>query len=167
MDDITVPVEKAEVVEAAHKKYELVMSQYNEGLISEEEKVRLNSEIWLGAKAEIEKHITRTFDTTSPAYDMVTSGARGSIAQVIQMAGMKGLIQNNQGKTLEFPIIPCYHEGLSPIEYFITTHGARKGASDTALNTAKSGYLTRKMFVVAQDTIITEEDCGTKEGVLI
>jgi DNA-directed RNA polymerase subunit beta' len=89
------------------------------------------------------------------------------MGQLVQMTGMKGLIQNNQGKTLEFPIIPCYHEGLSPIEYFVTTHGARKGASDTALNTAKAGYLTRRLVDVAQDVVITEEDCGTKEGKMV
>ena len=83
------------------------------------------------------------------------------------MTGMKGLIQNNQGKVLEFPIIPCYQEGLSPVEYFVTTHGARKGASDTALNTAKAGYLTRRLVDVAQDVVVTEEDCGTKEGKMV
>jgi len=89
------------------------------------------------------------------------------MTSLVQMTGMKGLIQNNQGKTLEFPIIPCYLEGLSPIEYFVTTHGARKGASDTALNTAKAGYLTRRLVDVAQDVVITEEDCGTKEGKIV
>src|SRR5436189_929529 len=99
--------------------------------------------------------------------DMVLSKARGSMSNITQMAGMKGLITNTAGETIEFPIISCSKEGLTPLEYFITTHGARKGLTDTALNTAKSGYLTRKMFVVAQDTIITEEDCNTKEGVII
>jgi DNA-directed RNA polymerase subunit beta' len=89
------------------------------------------------------------------------------MTSLVQMIGMKGLIQNNQGKTLEFPIIPSYLEGLSPIEYFVTTHGARKGASDTALNTAKAGYLTRRLVDVAQDVVITEEDCGTKEGKMV
>ena len=98
---------------------------------------------------------------------MFTSGARGTVTSLIQMTGMKGLIQNNQGKTLEFPIIPCYQEGLSPIEYFVTTHGARKGASDTALNTAKAGYLTRRLVDVAQDVVVTEVDCGTKDGKIV
>src|SRR3990167_8369212 len=89
------------------------------------------------------------------------------MGSLTQLVGMIGLIQNNQGKTLEFPIIPCYQEGLSPIEYFVITHGARKGASDTALNTAKAGYLTRRLVDVAQDVVITEEDCGTKEGRII
>jgi DNA-directed RNA polymerase subunit beta' len=95
---------------------------------------------------------------------MVTSGARGSVGQVTQMAGMKGLIINTQGRTIEFPVIPSYKEGLSPIEYFIITHGSRKGLADTALNTAKAGYLTRRLVDVAQDVVVTEEDCGTKEG---
>ncbi len=98
---------------------------------------------------------------------MVYSGARGSFSQITQMAGMKGLIQNTAGETIEFPILSCMKEGLTPIEYFITTHGSRKGLTDTALNTAKAGYLTRKLFVVAQDVIITEEDCGTKDGIVI
>ena len=89
------------------------------------------------------------------------------MSSLMQMTGMIGLIQNNQGRTLEFPIIPCYQEGLSPIEYFVITHGARKGASDTALNTAKAGYLTRRLVDVAQDVVITEEDCGTKEGKIV
>jgi DNA-directed RNA polymerase subunit beta' len=98
---------------------------------------------------------------------LFTSGARGTMTSLSQMTGMIGLIQNNQGKILEYPIIPCYHEGLSPIEYFVITHGARKGASDTALNTAKAGYLTRRLVDVAQDVVITEEDCGTKEGIVV
>jgi DNA-directed RNA polymerase subunit beta' len=108
-----------------------------------------------------------TLDKNGSTYDLFTSGARGTMTSLVQMIGMIGLIQNNQGKTLEFPIIPCYHEGLSPIEYFVITHGARKGASDTALNTAKAGYLTRRLVDVAQDVVITEKDCGTKEGKIV
>src|SRR5436189_6367735 len=99
--------------------------------------------------------------------DMVLSKARGSMSNITQMAGMKGLITNTAGETIEFPIISCSKEGLTPLEYFITTHGARKGLTDTALNTAKSGYLTRKMFDVAQDETVTEQDCGTKDGHVI
>jgi DNA-directed RNA polymerase subunit beta' len=100
-------------------------------------------------------------------YDMVTSGARGSLSQITQMAGMKGLIASTSGETIEFPILSCSKEGLTPIEYFITTHGSRKGLTDTALNTAKAGYLTRKLFVVAQDVMVNEDDCGTKESIVI
>lgn len=116
------------------------------------------------AKKKLEKILPTSLDKNGSAYDLFTSGARGSMGQLVQMSGMKGLIQNNQGKTLEFPIIPSYREGLSPIEYFVITHGARKGASDTALNTAKAGYLTRRLVDVAQDVVVTEEDCGTKDG---
>jgi DNA-directed RNA polymerase subunit beta' len=98
---------------------------------------------------------------------MVTSGARGSLSQITQMAGMKGLIASTSGETIEFPIISCSKEGLTPIEYFITTHGSRKGLTDTALNTAKAGYLTRKLFVVAQDVMVNEDDCGTKDSIAI
>ncbi|MEK7190641.1 MAG: DNA-directed RNA polymerase subunit beta', partial [Patescibacteria group bacterium] len=119
------------------------------------------------AKKNLEKVLPHTLDKSGSTYDLFTSKARGTMTSLMQMTGMIGLIQNNQGKTLEFPIIPCYQEGLSPIEYFVITHGARKGASDTALNTAKAGYLTRRLVDVAQDVVITEEDCGTKEGKII
>jgi DNA-directed RNA polymerase subunit beta' len=99
--------------------------------------------------------------------DMITSGARGSMGNLTQMAGMKGLIQNTAGETIEVPIISSMAEGLNPIEYFMSTHGARKGLTDTALGTAKAGYLTRRLFDVAQDSIVTEEDCGTKRGIAI
>jgi DNA-directed RNA polymerase subunit beta' len=106
-------------------------------------------------------------DKTGSVFDMVKSGARGSMGQLTQMAGMKGLIVNTAGETIDFPIISSNKEGLNPLEYFITTHGTRKGMTDTALNTAKAGYLTRKLFDVSQDCLILEEDCGTKEGVLL
>jgi DNA-directed RNA polymerase subunit beta' len=127
--------------------------------------MRKNIEIWHGAKNEVEKFVLSVLDTKSSVYDMVTSGARGSISQITQMAGMKGLIQNTKGETIEFPILSCSKEGLTPSEDFITTHGSRKGLTDTALNTAKAGYLTRKLFVVAQDVLITTDDCRTKEHI--
>src|SRR5574343_1892473 len=98
---------------------------------------------------------------------MIDSNARGSISQVVQMAGMKGLIINPAGRLIDFPIVPCYKEGLSPLEYFITTHGSRKTLTDTALNTAKAGYLTRRLVYVAEDVVITEKDCGDTEGKLV
>ncbi|MEK7165641.1 MAG: DNA-directed RNA polymerase subunit beta', partial [Patescibacteria group bacterium] len=115
----------------------------------------------------MEKLIPATLNKNGSVYDMVYSGARGSMSQITQMAGMKGLITNTAGDTIEFPIISCSKEGLTPIEYFITTHGSRKGLTDTALNTAKAGYLTRRLFDVAQDMIVSEEDCATKEGMTI
>src|SRR5437870_7604108 len=108
-----------------------------------------------------------TLPQNGPVRDMIKSGARGSIAQVTQMAGMKGLIASPTGEAIEFPITKSMKEGLSPIEYFITTHGSRKGLSDTALNTAKAGYLTRRLFDVAQDVVVTEDDCATREGLIV
>ena len=167
IDDVKVPPEKKEVIERAKKKSDEVYAQYEEGLLSEDERLRKNIEIWHGAKNEVEKLIPTTLSKTGCVYDMVYSGARGSFSQITQMAGMKGLIQNTAGETIEFPIISSMKEGLTPIEYFITTHGSRKGLTDTALNTAKAGYLTRKLFVVAQETMISEDDCGTKESIII
>ena len=167
LDNVSVPLEKAKIVENGKKQEEKVIMEWNDGLLSEEERYQKIIEIWTYAKKELEKILPSTLDKNGSAFDLFTSGARGSMGQLIQMTGMKGLIQNNQGKTLEFPIIPSYKEGLSPIEYFVITHGARKGASDTALNTAKAGYLTRRLVDVAQDVVITEDDCGTKEGKMV
>ncbi|HEY1037251.1 MAG TPA: DNA-directed RNA polymerase subunit beta' [Candidatus Paceibacterota bacterium] len=167
IDDVKVPEGKAAVIDVAQEKSAEVIGQYNEGLLSEDEKTRKNVEIWQDAKAQVEKLVEQTMDKRSPVYDMVNSGARGSLGNLTQMVGMKGLISNAQGETIELPIVSSFKEGLTPIEYFVTTHGARKGMTDTALNTARAGYLTRRLFVVAQSVMITEEDCGTKEGVAI
>lgn len=167
LDNVNVPEQKPKIIEKSRNLEEEILSQWSDGLLSQEEKYQKIIEIWAGAKKDLEKILPQTLDTNSSTYDLFTSKARGTMTSLVQMIGMKGLIQNNQGKTLEFPIISCYQEGLSPLEYFITTHGARKGASDTALNTAKAGYLTRRLVDVAQDVVITEEDCGTKEGKIV
>ncbi|MDE1924576.1 MAG: DNA-directed RNA polymerase subunit beta' [Patescibacteria group bacterium] len=167
LDDIRVPKEKEAIVDAAQVKSDEAMEHWRSGLLSEEERYRMNIEIWHAAKSEVEKLMAATLPKNGPVSDMVTSGARGSIAQVTQMAGMKGLIASPTGEAIEFPITKSMKEGLSPIEYFITTHGSRKGLSDTALNTAKAGYLTRRLFDVAQDVVVTEEECGTKEGLTV
>ncbi len=167
IDDVQIPEGKKAVIDSSKARAAEVESQYNDGLLSQDEKKRKNIEIWQGAKADIEKLIPDSLDKNGSVYDMVNSGARGSLSQITQMAGMKGLITNTAGDTIEFPILSCSKEGLTPIEYFITTHGSRKGLTDTALNTAKAGYLTRKLFVVAQDTMITEIDCGTKKGIWV
>jgi DNA-directed RNA polymerase subunit beta' len=164
LDNVTVPIEKSKIIADAKKLEEKIIAEWSDGLLSEEERYQKIIEIWTQAKKDLEKVLPDALDKNGSTYDLFISGARGSMTSLSQMTGMIGLIQNNQGKVLEFPIIPCYQEGLSPIEYFITTHGARKGASDTALNTAKAGYLTRRLVDVAQDVVITEEDCGTKEG---
>lgn len=167
LDDIIIPEGKSGIVDKAKAKTEAIVGHFEAGLISKDERLRQTIEVWHGAKDEIEKLMPENLPKNGPVGDMVSSGARGTMGNITQMAGMKGLITNTAGETIEFPIISCSKEGLTPLEYFITTHGARKGLTDTALNTAKSGYLTRKMFVVAQDTMIVEEDCGTKEGVVI
>ena len=167
IDDITEPVDKNKIVAEARIKNREVIEQYESGLLSPDERIRKNVEIWHDAKSMVEKLIPATLNPNGPVADMVFSGARGSLSQITQMAGMKGLIANIAGETIEFPIISSNKAGLTPIEYFITTHGSRKGLTDTALNTAKAGYLTRKLFVVAQDVIVQEEDCGTKNGVSI
>ena len=167
IDDVKVPEKKKEIVENAKNKSIEVLEQFNNGLLSRDERFRKNIEIWHGAKSDIEKIIPDYLDKSGSVYDMVFSGARGSMSQITQMVGMKGLIQNTAGETIEFPVISSAKEGLTPIEYFTTTHGSRKGLTDTALNTAKAGYLTRRLFDVAQDAIISGEDCGAKEGFLI
>ncbi len=164
IDNLKVPEGKKDIVAKFRKEEEVVRGQFADGLLSEDEQYQKVIEIWEHAKKEIEKIIPATLDPKGSTYDLITSGARGSMGSLIQMCGMKGLIVNTSGATLDFPIIPSYIEGLSPLEYFITTHGSRKGAADTALNTAKAGYLTRRLVDVAQDVVVTEEDCGTKNG---
>ena len=167
IDDIKEPEAKSEVIAKARQKAEEVLGEYNDGFLSAEEKYRKNIEIWQKARQDVEKLIPDTLDKNGSVYDMVMSGARGSLSQITNMAGMKGLIQSTTGEIIEFPILSSSKKGLTPIEYFITTHGSRKGLTDTALNTAKAGYLTRKLFVVAQDTMIVDQDCGTKDGIWI
>ena len=167
IDDVVIPEGKKEVISKAKAHSEEVMHQFGEGLLTDEERLRKNIEIWHKAKNDVEKLIPGSLDRMGSVYDMVNSGARGSYSQITQMAGMKGLIASTSGETIEFPILSCSKEGLTPIEYFITTHGSRKGLTDTALNTAKAGYLTRKLFVVAQDVMVNEDDCGTKESITI
>ncbi len=167
IDDVVIPSGKSEVISNAKAKSEEVMNQFNEGLLTDDERLRKNIEIWHRAKNDVEKLIPSSLNRMGSVYDMVNSGARGSYSQITQMAGMKGLIASTSGETIEFPILSCSKEGLTPIEYFITTHGSRKGLTDTALNTAKAGYLTRKLFVVAQDVMVNQDDCGTKDFIVI
>ena len=167
LDDIIEPEGKMDIIEAAQKEVQQIISQYNDGFLSDEERLRKIVEIWHGAKNNVEGIIPDTLDTNGSVYDMWKSGARGSLSQITQMAGMKGLIQNSKGETIEFPVISSSKGGLTPIEYFTTTHGSRKGLTDTALNTAKAGYLTRRLFDVAQDVIVMDTDCGTKQNIII
>ncbi len=167
IDEVVVPKQKTDIIERSREEERKVFSFYDEGLISRDERRRMIVEIWHRAKSEIEKVLPETLNKHGSAFEMWESGARGSLGQIAQMAGMKGLIVNTRGETLEFPILSSMKEGMTPIEYFNTTHGSRKGLADTALQTAKAGYLTRRLFVVAQDAIVTEEDCGTKKGTSI
>ncbi len=167
IDEVVVPKEKGAIIAAAREEEREVISHYEEGLLSRDERRRMIVEIWHRAKTSIEKVLPDTLSENGSAYEMWKSGARGSMGQIAQMAGMKGLIVNTRGETLEFPVLSSMKEGMTPIEYFNTTHGSRKGLADTALQTAKAGYLTRRLFVVAQDAIVTEEDCKTKKGTKI
>ncbi len=167
IDNVRVPVEKEAIVKAARAKELIVIGHYEDGLLTDEERYRKVLEIWEKAKKEIEKAIPATLDPKSSTYDLIISGARGNMGSMVQMCGMKGLIVNTTGRIIDYPVIPSYIEGLSPIQYFITTHGSRKGSADTALNTAKAGYLTRRLVDVSQDVIITEEDCKTKESKIL
>ncbi len=168
MSDVNVPEGKKEIIEGGKKQVAELRDQYNDGLLSEAERRRMTIETWQGIKSEVEKVVDAAHsDGDSSVNNLIRSGARGSIAQLTNMGGMKGLIQNPKGDIIEFPITTSYKEGLTPIEYFITTHGSRKGLADTALKTASAGYLTRRLFDVAQDVIIVEEDCGTKESMSV
>jgi len=167
LDDIQAPKDKDKIISEARDKNDEIVSQYNEGLLSEEERKRKAIEIWHATKDSIEKLIPDTLDPNGSVYDMWKSGARGSLSQITAMSGMKGLIANNKGETIEFPITTSSKEGHTPLEYFITTHGSRKGLTDTALNTATAGYLTRKLFDVSQDIVVTEDDCKTKDSILV
>jgi len=164
--DAAVPEEKPDIIAEGVKEGAEVQQQFDDGLISEDERYRKVIEVWEGIRDRIEKLVGDSYFTSESMSDMIDSGARGNISQLSQMVGMKGLIVNTKGQSIDFPIIPSYKEGLSPTEYFITTHGARKGLTDTALNTAKAGYLTRRLVDVAQDVVVTEEDCGTKEFII-
>lgn len=167
IDDVVVPEEKQAILEKARAEEAIIRSEYDNGLLSRDERRRMISQIWHQAKTDLEEIIPQHLNQQGSAYDLWKSGARGSISQISQMVGMKGLIVNTRGETLEFPVQSSMKEGMSPIEYFITTHGSRKGLADTALQTAKAGYLTRRLFVVAQDAIITEVDCKAKKGITI
>ncbi len=167
INDVSVPKQKSRIIDEAAAKVAAIEKDYHNGLLSEEEKRRMNIEIWQGAKQAVEEQVALELDPMGSVADMVRSGARGTMGNLTQMAGMKGLIQDTSGETIEVPIISSMIEGLNPIEYFMSTHGARKGLTDTALGTAKAGYLTRRLFDVAQDSIVTEANCGTKRGVKI
>ncbi|MBI4087981.1 DNA-directed RNA polymerase subunit beta', partial [Candidatus Kaiserbacteria bacterium] len=167
LSDVVVPKKKDELVREGRERAAKEQENFREGLLTDEERRRTTLEIWSKVSTDLRKYVLDSLDKNGSVHDMITSGARGSVVQLHQMAGMKGLITNPRGEVVEFPILSSYKEGLTPIEYFISTHGARKGLADTALNTARAGYLTRRLFDVAHDVVVLEDDCGTKEGVII
>ena len=170
VSDAIIPEEKPAILAAADKKVEKVMKNFNRGLISDEERYKNTVEIWQQATEEVSNALStnlKTHHQRNPIYMMSDSGARGSMDQIKQLAGMRGLLANTAGKTLEMPIRANYREGLNILEYFISSRGARKGLTDTALRTADSGYLTRRLVDVSQEVIIREEDCHATEGVMV
>lgn len=165
--DITNLPEKPEIIAAAHKQVATVTKQFRRGLITDDERYERIIGIWNDAKDDIQQRLMETFDPQNPIFMMSDSGARGNISNFTQLAGMRGLMAAPNGKIMELPILSNFREGLSVLEMFISTHGARKGMTDTALKTANSGYLTRRLVDVAQDVIVREKDCGTDRGLLI
>ncbi len=167
MDDLIVPTQKSAIIERATKEVETVQRQYEEGLLTNEERRRRVIAIWRKANDELSELVPKTLDPHGPVYSIIDSGARGTWTQPVQMAGMKGLVTNPSGEIIELPVLSSFKEGFNVLEYFISTHGARKGSTDTALRTASAGYLTRRLVDVAQDVVIREEDCKTKEFVIV
>ena len=163
--DATIPPQKKEILAEADKEVEQITTEYEYGYISSQEKTKKIISLWTNTTDDVTKALKANFDRYNPIWMMADSGARGSISQIRQLAGMRGLIANTSGTVIEIPIRANYREGLNILEYFIASRGARKGLADTALRTADSGYLTRRLVDVSQDVIIREEDCGTTDGI--
>jgi len=164
MDDLIVPPEKEKIIKTAEKEIELIENHFKRGLLSREEKSSKVIEVWTKAKSEIEKLLPKTLPEMGSVFSMVDSGARGSWTQPVQMAGMKGLVINPAGQIIELPVKSSFKEGFDVLEYFISTHGARKGTADTALRTSTAGYLTRRLVDVSHEVVVSEEDCGDQDG---
>lgn len=165
--DIVVPEKKKEILDEADQKVATVMTQFRRGLITEDERYDRVISIWSKAKDEVTEVLMKSMDKFNAIFMMANSGARGNVSQITQLAGMRGLMANPSGRIIELPIKSNFREGLTVLEYFISTHGARKGLADTALRTADSGYLTRRLVDVAQDVIVREKDCGTDKGIRV
>src|ERR671930_805057 len=166
-NDIVIPADKEEILAQFEERVGKVEQQYARGLITEDERHEIIVNLWTEATESVADATERSLHELNPIYMMANSGARGSFTQIRQLSGMRGLMANPKGEIIERPIKANFMEGLSVLEYFISTHGARKGLADTALRTADSGYLTRRLVDVAQDVIIREDDCKTKEQVLL
>ena len=182
MKDMRIPSRKAEIVEKAEKEVKRIDDQYKSGLITDGEKYNKVVDIWAHCTENVASEMMEEMgveeikgaggevikaNSFNPIYMMSDSGSRGSKDQMRQLAGMRGLMAKPSGEIIETPITSNFREGLTVLQYFISTHGARKGLADTALKTANSGYLTRRLVDVAQDTVITEEDCGTVDGIWV
>lgn len=165
--DIHIPSDKQKLIKEGESEIEEILKKYRRGLITADSRRKLAIEKWTEVRNKMEKSVKESFDRNSSIWTMVTSGARGSSNQLTQLAGMKGLVVNPAGGIIEVPVTSNIKEGLTVLEYFISTHGSRKGKSDTSLKTADAGYLTRRLVDVAQDQVVTEEDCGTKLGLTI
>ncbi|HHT70915.1 MAG TPA: DNA-directed RNA polymerase subunit beta' [Firmicutes bacterium] len=167
VDDTIVPTTKTDILAEADRRVEEIEEQYHNGLVTQDERYQQVIKIWNEATETVTDSLVENLDKFNPVFMMATSGARGNIQQLRQLAGMRGLMADPSGRIIDLPIRSNFHEGLTVLEYFISTHGARKGLADTALRTADSGYLTRRLVDVAQDVIVREEDCGTPEGFYI
>ena len=165
--DAVIPPSKPELLAEADERVSKVIKQFNRGLISNEERYNSVIQIWQETTDKVSKALADNLEDRNPIFMMADSGARGSMNQIKQLAGMRGLLANTAGKTIEMPIRANYREGLNILEYFVSSRGARKGLADTALRTADSGYLTRRLVDVSQDVIIREEDCGATEGIMV
>ena len=165
IDDLIVPKEKTKILEEAEKEVEAIEGHFKKGLLTKEEKTAKVIEVWSRAKSGIEKLVPGSLPAEGPVFQMVDAGARGSWGQPVQMAGMKGLVINPAGQIIELPVKSSFKEGFDVLEYFISTHGARKGTADTALRTSTAGYLTRRLVDVSHEAVVSEEDCRDKEGI--
>jgi DNA-directed RNA polymerase subunit beta' len=167
IEDVVVPDEKVKIIEETEKRVEEIEQQHRRGLITNDERYQLVIDRWTEAKEKVQDAMLRSLHALNPVYMMATSGARGNVSQLSQLAGMRGLVADPSGRTIDFPIKANFREGLTVLEYFSSTHGTRKGLADTALRTADSGYLTRRLVDVAQDVIVREDDCGTDQGITL
>ena len=167
MDDIKVPGNKEVLLDEAEEKLTDIEEQYNTGLLTDEERKMQVIQTWNSCREKIAHEVESTIDKQGSVYAMVNSGARGTMAVLVQLMGMRGLMANPAGDIIELPVRDSFKEGLNVLEYFISSHGARKGMADTALRTATAGYLTRRLVDVAQDVIVVEDDCGTKQGAIL
>ncbi len=167
VSDVIIPSEKKDILAASEEKVDQITKQYKRGLISDEERYNSVIKVWDKATNDITDAMIANFTEENPIYMMATSGARGDMKQIRQLAGMRGLMADTAGRTIEIPIRSCFREGMDVLEYFVSAHGARKGLVDTALRTADSGYLTRRLVDVSQEIIVREDDCGTTDGMWV